>query len=285
MQRQLSRLATEKATAAAAQGAVEAAHSEEISDAAPAAGATATGAGNGGGGDSDSVESSSDESSADELDASDLTRTSASSKALSAAATAAAAVTAAANARDGDGGTAASNAALARNLKQVLVHFQSNNTTASAKLGRKGGGGGGAAPAAPAAPAATAAPAAPAAPAQPAQQASAASAAPAPATTVTVAVEQRHDGEAAEEAAQRPWYAVYRAILPGMGQGDVVAEVAALPQQRRWAYFMLRGGHFAGAIFQGDKVTVHKCFHKYVLRSIQLDGIVMSHSDAHSNTS
>eukprot|EP00729_Bicosta_minor_P022950 gene22950-23139_t len=186
LQRQLSRLATEKATAAAAQGAVEAAHSEEISDAAPAAGATATGAGNGGGGDSDSVESSSDESSADELDASDLTRTSASSKALSAAATAAAAVTAAANARDGDGGTAASNAALARNLKQVLVHFQSNNTTASAKLGRKGG---------------------------------------------------------------------------GMGQGDVVAEVAALPQQRRWAYFMLRGGHFAGAIFQGDKVTVHKCFH------------------------
>lgn len=38
---------------------------------------------------------------------------------------------------------------------------------------------------------------------------------------------------------------------------------------KQWTILMLGGGHFAGAIFQGEQVIFHKTFHCYTVRAGQ----------------
>ena len=40
----------------------------------------------------------------------------------------------------------------------------------------------------------------------------------------------------------------------------------------RWGVLMLGGGHFAGAVFHGDKPVIHKTFHCYTVRAKQGGG-------------
>ena len=40
----------------------------------------------------------------------------------------------------------------------------------------------------------------------------------------------------------------------------------------RWGVLMLGGGHFAGAVFLGDKPVIHKTFHCYTVRAKQGGG-------------
>ena len=40
----------------------------------------------------------------------------------------------------------------------------------------------------------------------------------------------------------------------------------------KWAVVMLGGGHFAAAVFHGDKAVLHKTFHCYTVRAKQGGG-------------
>ena len=92
---------------------------------------------------------------------------------------------------------------------------------------------------------------------------------------------------------------VYRVALPGDGGGGV-EELRALPTSpARWAFFFLRGGHFAAAVFQrgaarrtprthgraltiaaGQLTGTHKCLSRYVVRAKR--GTTQSAHDAKS---
>merc|ERR1719499_2522545 len=45
--------------------------------------------------------------------------------------------------------------------------------------------------------------------------------------------------------------------------------IQSSPKRLTWAIFMLGGGHFAGAIFRGNEILVHKTFHAYTVRAKQ----------------
>eukprot|EP00039_Didymoeca_costata_P007494 m.100517 g.100517 ORF g.100517 m.100517 type:complete len:658 (+) comp13711_c0_seq1:94-2067(+) len=78
------------------------------------------------------------------------------------------------------------------------------------------------------------------------------------------------------------WFSVYRCLLPGKGLDNVEAEISRLPESKPWAFFFLRGGHFAAAIFEKGKAIRHKSFHKYVVRAKR--GTVQSTQDKKSAT-
>lgn len=42
-----------------------------------------------------------------------------------------------------------------------------------------------------------------------------------------------------------------------------------LPAKNHWLVFLLAGGRFAGAVFDGESVVVHKTFQRYVIRAKQ----------------
>ncbi|XP_032813232.1 tRNA endonuclease ANKZF1 isoform X2 [Petromyzon marinus] len=48
---------------------------------------------------------------------------------------------------------------------------------------------------------------------------------------------------------------------------DAVGRVLALDPRTKWAVLLAGGGHFAGAVFQGDTVLEHKTFHRYTVRA------------------
>ena len=50
---------------------------------------------------------------------------------------------------------------------------------------------------------------------------------------------------------------------------DLVTLLQNAPRRLTWAILMLGGGHFAGAIFRGREVLVHKTFHAYTVRAKQ----------------
>ena len=53
---------------------------------------------------------------------------------------------------------------------------------------------------------------------------------------------------------------------------DDVALVSLIPEaikSQKWAVFMLGGGHFAGAVFDGKNAILHKTFHCYTVRAKQ----------------
>ncbi|TRY76362.1 hypothetical protein TCAL_00014 [Tigriopus californicus] len=50
---------------------------------------------------------------------------------------------------------------------------------------------------------------------------------------------------------------------------DVLSRISRVRSHLKWAVFMLGGGHFAGAVFDGAHVVVHKTFHCYTVRAKQ----------------
>ncbi|KAK4324299.1 hypothetical protein Pmani_005046 [Petrolisthes manimaculis] len=83
-------------------------------------------------------------------------------------------------------------------------------------------------------------------------------------------------------------FSVYRSVLLNKrvemsGETDAKQRLQAAPRKRRWAVLLLSGGHFAGAIFNGEEVDVHKTFHNYTVRAGQ--GGSQSHRDNQSATS
>ncbi|XP_041365063.1 ankyrin repeat and zinc finger domain-containing protein 1-like [Gigantopelta aegis] len=65
---------------------------------------------------------------------------------------------------------------------------------------------------------------------------------------------------------------LYRCLLyhkkkPPSSQSVLLTTAVALPQHTKWAIFMAAGGHFAGAVFDGETLVTHKTFHRYVVRA------------------
>ncbi|KAM7534425.1 hypothetical protein Aperf_G00000105719 [Anoplocephala perfoliata] len=50
---------------------------------------------------------------------------------------------------------------------------------------------------------------------------------------------------------------------------DVLSRIDLLRTSRFWAFLLYSGGKFAGAIFDEDRVVVHKTFHRYTVRAKQ----------------
>ncbi|EGD78336.1 hypothetical protein PTSG_09402 [Salpingoeca rosetta] len=92
--------------------------------------------------------------------------------------------------------------------------------------------------------------------------------------------------QAGKESANT-WCSIYRDVLPSrgvdVGTHVVEEEIRSLPTAGPWAFFMLAGGHFAGAIVNRGQIQHHKCFHRYVVRAKR--GTVQSVRDAKSGTS
>ena len=60
----------------------------------------------------------------------------------------------------------------------------------------------------------------------------------------------------------------YKCICP-----DPVTSLPPRPgTELKWAVLMLGGGHFAAAVFHGDKPVLHKTFHCYTVRAKQGGG-------------
>ena len=53
---------------------------------------------------------------------------------------------------------------------------------------------------------------------------------------------------------------------------DWINSIYLLPKRLKWAIMMLGGGHFAAAVFDGERVVVHKTFHCYTVRRKQGGG-------------
>ncbi|XP_026707884.1 ankyrin repeat and zinc finger domain-containing protein 1 isoform X2 [Athene cunicularia] len=64
----------------------------------------------------------------------------------------------------------------------------------------------------------------------------------------------------------------YRCVL-GTGKGgteepaELMASLQSLGASTCWIVLMMGGGHFAGAVFQGNQVQEHKTFHRYTVRA------------------
>lgn len=50
---------------------------------------------------------------------------------------------------------------------------------------------------------------------------------------------------------------------------ELLKIIHSSPRRLTWAIMMLGGGHFAGAVFRGKEVLVHKTFHAYTVRAKQ----------------
>eukprot|EP00731_Ephydatia_muelleri_P028556 Em0020g200a len=66
--------------------------------------------------------------------------------------------------------------------------------------------------------------------------------------------------------------AVYRCVLTASKHADtddkdMVELLRSLKTEQHWTILMEAGGHFAGAVFRGHKVLVHKTFHRYTVRA------------------
>uniref|UniRef100_A0A669F4F0 Ankyrin repeat and zinc finger peptidyl tRNA hydrolase 1 n=1 Tax=Oreochromis niloticus TaxID=8128 RepID=A0A669F4F0_ORENI len=64
---------------------------------------------------------------------------------------------------------------------------------------------------------------------------------------------------------------VYRCILKGKFQlddeHDAGSSLKAITNKTAWVILMTGGGHFAGAVFEGKQVLLHKTFHRYTVRA------------------
>ncbi|XP_072300482.1 tRNA endonuclease ANKZF1 [Eucyclogobius newberryi] len=65
------------------------------------------------------------------------------------------------------------------------------------------------------------------------------------------------------------YLSVHRCILQGMSKEkeDLVQSLRAVNKNTIWVILMTGGGHFAGAVFQGKDVILHKTFHRYTVRA------------------
>ncbi|XP_076018075.1 tRNA endonuclease ANKZF1 [Genypterus blacodes] len=62
---------------------------------------------------------------------------------------------------------------------------------------------------------------------------------------------------------------ICRCILHGKSDvmEDVGSALKAISKKTVWVILMTGGGHFAGAVFQGEEVLQHKTFHRYTVRA------------------
>jgi len=70
-------------------------------------------------------------------------------------------------------------------------------------------------------------------------------------------------------------FSIYKCLLFDPKVREFPSEIELLkliqnaPKRLTWAILMLGGGHFAGAIFRGKEILVHKTFHAYTVRAKQ----------------
>ena len=74
-------------------------------------------------------------------------------------------------------------------------------------------------------------------------------------------------------------YSIYKCILSpkeddmrNVSSKEWLNSIQELPKRLNWAIFMLGGGHFAAAVFDGEQVVAHKTFHCYTVRRKQGGG-------------
>lgn len=48
---------------------------------------------------------------------------------------------------------------------------------------------------------------------------------------------------------------------------DTLSLFTSLTMKCYWIVLMTAGGHFAGAVFKGNEVLIHKTFHRYTVRA------------------
>ncbi|XP_037542327.1 ankyrin repeat and zinc finger domain-containing protein 1 [Nematolebias whitei] len=65
------------------------------------------------------------------------------------------------------------------------------------------------------------------------------------------------------------YLSVYRSVLFRKSDEafDPVSSLKSINQKTLWVILMTGGGHFAGAVFEGKQVVLHKTFHRYTVRA------------------
>lgn len=63
------------------------------------------------------------------------------------------------------------------------------------------------------------------------------------------------------------YLSIYRCILQGKSDDDAESSLKAITKKTVWVILMTGGGHFAGAVFEGKQVLLHKTFHRYTVRA------------------
>jgi hypothetical protein len=78
-------------------------------------------------------------------------------------------------------------------------------------------------------------------------------------------------------------YSIYKCIAPDQKaeKSFSIKQLWAVVDNPVWVIIMLSGGHFAGAIFQGNDIIAHKTFHRYTVRA--KSGTAQSVRDAQGN--
>lgn len=76
-------------------------------------------------------------------------------------------------------------------------------------------------------------------------------------------------------------FSLYKAILPRTEAQPALLRALPGVGAGIWVFLMLRGGHFAGAVFRNGQPIVHKCFHRYVIRAKR--GTIQSSRDKTGN--
>lgn len=71
---------------------------------------------------------------------------------------------------------------------------------------------------------------------------------------------------------QEELLSIYRCVLYGKRNiPETVEEITSLASHvldhMKWGIFMAAGNHFAGAIFEGEDLKLHKTFHRYIVRA------------------
>ncbi|XP_041057336.1 ankyrin repeat and zinc finger domain-containing protein 1 isoform X2 [Carcharodon carcharias] len=75
------------------------------------------------------------------------------------------------------------------------------------------------------------------------------------------------------QTAEGEYLSVYRCALQGkqdLGEHEdssLLSSLLSLNPQTIWVILMTGGGHFAGAVFQGNEAVHHKTFHRYTVRA------------------
>ncbi|XP_067890803.1 tRNA endonuclease ANKZF1 isoform X4 [Heterodontus francisci] len=76
------------------------------------------------------------------------------------------------------------------------------------------------------------------------------------------------------QSAEGEYLSVYRCILQGKqdsgkceDEDSLLSSLLSLNPQTIWVVLMTGGGHFAGAVFQGNQILHHKTVHRYTVRA------------------